>query len=174
MKSKSYTRKVHRRHRGGGYGFGGSILSDVGGAGAGNANWVSDTGKDCGAVAGRAGNNLAGGRRRRMSRRHRGGMVSNAQLADRGGQNKMGGRRRGGQHKMMTRRKTKEHIKKMEEESEERWKAIRERAAAPAPRRSPRLTKKGGAYVDYAQQAPRTGYGFNGQGVAGTSDTIPY
>ena len=175
MKSKSHTRKVHRRHRGGGYGFGGSILSDVGGAGAGNADWVSDTGKDCGAVAGRAGNNLAGGRRRRMSRRHRGGMVSNAQLADRGGQNKMGGRRYGGTHKMMTRTKTKKHIEELKKEFDAMYKAIEKRAAAaPAPRRSPRLTKKGGAYVDYAQQAPRTGYGFNGQGVAGTSDTIPY
>lgn len=172
MKSKRHTRKVHRRHRGGGYGFGGSILSDVGGAGAGNVNWVSDTGKDCGALAGRAGNDLTGGRRRRVSRK--GGMLSNAQLADRGGQNKMGGRRRGGQHKMMTRTKTKKRDEETRKEIDAMYKAIEKRAAAPAPRRSARLTKKGGAYVDYAQQAPRTGYGFNGQGVAGTSDTIPY
>lgn len=102
MKSRKHTKKTHRRHRGGGYGFGGSILSDAGGAGAGNALWSPDTSKDCGVVPGRAGNNLAGGRRRRMSRRHRGGMATNAQLADRGGQNKIGGRRR----KTLRKRKT--------------------------------------------------------------------
>lgn len=92
--------------RGGGYGFGGSVLSDVGGPNAGNAVWDSDTGKDCG-VAGRGGNNtLAGGRRRRGK--------------------KTAGRRRN--------------------------------------------RHRGGAV---ALQQPRTGYTFNGSGVAGTADTVP-
>lgn len=129
------TRRHSRKHKGAGYGFGGSILSDAGGAGAGNAKWDSSTGSDCGAVAGRGGNNLAGGKRRsRRRRHHKGGMVSNASLANRGGQHVTGGKRR----------------------------------------KTHRKSKRGGAYVDYAQTAPRTGYGFNGQGVAGTSDTIPY
>ena len=78
----------HRRHaltkKGGGYGFGGSVLSNVGGPNAGNALWDSDTAKDCG-VGDRGGNNtLAGGRRRRRSskktagrrRKHRGGTLA--------------------------------------------------------------------------------------------------
>jgi len=130
------TRRAARRHsrKGGGYGFGGSILSDAGGSNAGNAQWNNDTGKDCGAVASRGGNNLFGGRRRRRSSK-KGGMMTNAQLASRGGQNTTGGRRR---------------------------KTIRRRK------------HRGGAYVDLAQQAPRTGYTFTGQGVAGTADTVAY
>jgi hypothetical protein len=66
-KSKKQTRK----HRGGGYGFGGSILgSNANSAGAGNVDWKS-TGGECGS-AGRGGNDtLAGGRRRRRSSRSR-------------------------------------------------------------------------------------------------------
>jgi len=93
MARKHHTKKAkagrrHRRHtlkvRGGGYGFGGSVISDVGGPNAGNALWNSDTGKDCG-IAGRGGNNtLAGGRRRRgkgkktagRRRRHVGGTMA--------------------------------------------------------------------------------------------------
>lgn len=101
-----------KTRRGGGYGFGGSILSDAGGSGAGNALWNSDTSKDCGTVA-------RGGKRRK-----RGGAVTNESLYNRGG-NHTGGR-----------------------------------------------TRKGGA--DLAQVAPRTGYTFNGSGVAGTANTIPY
>jgi len=76
---------VRRVRRGGGYGFGGSILSDAGGANAGAALWDSKPGS-CGTggdVVNRGGNNtLAGGRRRRRQkrkvtrrrhRRHRGG-----------------------------------------------------------------------------------------------------
>ena len=86
--STKKVKKAGRRtaKRGGGYGFGGSVLSDVGGPNAGNALWDSDTGKDCG-VAGRGGNNtLAGGRRRRRGkgkktvagrrRKHRGGALA--------------------------------------------------------------------------------------------------
>lgn len=127
------TRRHTRKHRGAGYGFGGSILSDSGGSNAGNAQWNSDTGKDCAISGTRGGNNLVGGRRRRRKTR-RGGMMTNAQLASRGGQNVTGGRRR----------------------------------------RSMRRRKHGGAYVDLAQQAPRTGYTFTGNGVAGTADTVPY
>ncbi len=134
MKTRHRTLRRSRKHKGAGYGFGGSILSDAGGSNAGNAEWVSDTGRDCGSVAGRAGNNLAGGRRRRRKSLKKGGNVSNASLTGRGGNNVTGGRRR---------RHTRKH-------------------------------HKGGAYVDMAQQAPRTGYGFNGTGVAGTSNTIPY
>lgn len=129
------TRRLTRKHRGAGYGFGGSILSNDGGSNAGNAQWNSDTGKDCSASVSRAGNGFAGGKRRSSRRKNRkGGMLSNASLAGRGGQNTTGGRRR----------------------------------------KTHRRRKVGGAYVDLAVQAPRTGYGFNGQGVAGTSNTIPY
>jgi hypothetical protein len=120
MVRKHHTKKVAGRRRrrsltqtqkrGGGYGFGGSVLSNVGGPNAGNAVWDSDTGKDCG-VAGRGGNNtLAGGRRR-----------------GRGKGKKTAGRRRSRKH-------------------------------------------RGGAV---ALQQPRTGYTFNGSGVAGTADTVP-
>lgn len=59
---------VRRRKRiGGSYGFGGSILSNAGGANAGAAQWNKQAGECGGAdVANRGGNNtLAGGRRRR-------------------------------------------------------------------------------------------------------------
>lgn len=111
LTKKTKPSRRHRRHRrralltkkGGGYGFGGSVLSDVGGPNAGSARWDSDTSKDC-STGNRGGNNtLAGGRRRRnkdkRTRRHRGGMI--------------------------------------------------------------------------ALQQPRTGYTFNGSGVAGTADTVP-
>lgn len=76
-----------RRHRGGSYGFGGSILGDAGGTNAGAAEWKTQGG-ECGGgadVANRGGNNtLAGGRRRRRNkggrrtrrRRHRGGNLA--------------------------------------------------------------------------------------------------
>jgi hypothetical protein len=75
--------RSRRVRRGGGYSFGGSILSDAGGANAGAALWGTNAGS-CGTggdVVNRGGNNtLAGGRRRRRQkrnkrtrRRHRGG-----------------------------------------------------------------------------------------------------
>ena len=81
-KVKKARRRAHTK-KGGGYGFGGSVLSNVGGPNAGNALWDSDTAKDCG-VGNRGGNNtLAGGRRRRHSkktagrrRKHRGGTLA--------------------------------------------------------------------------------------------------
>jgi hypothetical protein len=64
-KVKKAGRRRHTMKKGGGYGFGGSVLSNVGGPNAGNALWDSDTSKDCG-MGNRGGNNtLAGGRRRR-------------------------------------------------------------------------------------------------------------
>lgn len=65
-------RSRHASRRGGGYGFGGSILSDAGGTNAGAALWGTNPGS-CGTgadVVNRGGNNtLAGGRRRRRQKR---------------------------------------------------------------------------------------------------------
>jgi len=61
-----------RKHRGGSYGFGGSILGDAGGTNAGAAMWKTQGG-ECGGseVANRGGNNtLAGGRRRRRNKKN--------------------------------------------------------------------------------------------------------
>lgn len=87
-KSKgSNTAGRRRKHRGGSYGFGGSILGDAGGTNAGAAEWKTQGGECGGAdVASRGGNNtLAGGRRRRRNKggrktrrrhRHRGGNLA--------------------------------------------------------------------------------------------------
>ena len=82
------TKKVagrRRKHsvRGGGYGFGGSILGDAGGTNAGAAQWnQGSTGCGGASVASRGGNNtLAGGRRKR---RH-GGRVTRRRKYRRGG-----------------------------------------------------------------------------------------
>jgi hypothetical protein len=113
MARKHTLKKAGRRHRrsrtakrGGGYSFGGSLLSNAGGPNAGNVQWNNHMGSDCGAdLQGRGGNNQAGGRRRRRKtvagRRHR--------------------------------------------------------------------SRRGGSL---ALQQPRTGYTFNGSGVAGTADTV--
>ena len=64
---KTRTRKHSRR--GGGYGFGGSILSDAGGANAGNVQWNPDTSQDCGIDAYRGGNGaFAGGVRNDLTK----------------------------------------------------------------------------------------------------------
>ncbi len=140
---KTRTRKHVRR--GGGYGFGGSILSDAGGANAGNVQWNPDTSQDCGIDANRGGNGaFAGGRRKRRTkkskkskrhtRRRRGGAVSNESLAGRGGNNTMAGG-----------------------------------SYAPVSSAESRATQLNPALI---QSAPRTGYTFNGSGVAGTADTV--
>lgn len=68
------SRRRRRSQRGRGYGFGGSILSDAGGANAGSPMWNNVAGSDCG-MSNRGGNNtLAGGRRRRRKTRRIGGM----------------------------------------------------------------------------------------------------
>ena len=146
----------HRRktRKGGGYGFGGSILADAGGANAGNALIKSDTSQDCGVDSNRGGNGAFAGGKRRKTRR--GGAVSNESLMGRGGNNPMGGRRR---------RKTRRGGSITAE--------LNNRGGNGGGRRR-RTRKRGGAYVDLAVQAPRTGYSFNGEGVGGTANTIPY
>jgi hypothetical protein len=150
--------KHHRKTRkGGGYGFGGSILADAGGSNAGNAQWNSDTSQDCTVDSNRGGNGtFAGGKRRRMTRK--GGAVSNESLMGRGGNNTTGGRRR--------RHKTRKGGSITAE--------LGNRGGNGGGRRKRMTRKRGGAYVDLAVQAPRTGFSFNGQGVAGTADTIRY
>ena len=88
-RSRKHTKKAGRRRtvkRGGGYGFGGSILSNAGSPNAGSALWNNQAGSDCGAnLQGRGGNNMTGGRRRRgkgkgktagRRRRYRGGTLA--------------------------------------------------------------------------------------------------
>lgn len=135
MKPRTHKRKLRR---GGGYGFGGSILGDQGGANAGNTLWAPDTSKDCYTGSDRGGNGrFAGGKRTKKNRKRRGGAISNASLNDRGGNHTMGGRRR-------------------------------------------RRNRRGGNLQAYQtnpamiQQAPRTGYTFDGSGVAGTANTVMY
>lgn len=136
-----------RRHslskkRGGGYGFGGSIL-DGSSSNSANVKWDSDTGKDCGAGTDRGGNGFVGGKRRR----HRGGQVDDSteekppapptlspdvqrtlkSIATSGGR-----RRRGGKS-----------------------------------RRTRRKYKGGG---DLAQNVPRANYSFQGDGTKGLVD----
>lgn len=61
--------KRTRKQRGRGYGFGGSILAGASGSNAGNPQWNTTAGSDCG-MPNRGGNNtLAGGRRRRHRQR---------------------------------------------------------------------------------------------------------
>jgi hypothetical protein len=147
--------KLRRKTRkGGGYGFGGSILADAGGSNAGNAQWNSDTSQDCTVDSNRGGNGAFAGGKRRKTRR--GGAVSNESLMGRGGNNTTGGRRR---------RKTRKGGSITAE--------LNNRGGNGGGRRR-RTRKRGGAYVDLAVQAPRTGFSFNGQGVAGTADTIRY
>ena len=88
-RNRTVKRRRHRGRRGGGYGFGGSILSDAGGANAGAARWDGgSTGCGGAEVAGRGGNNtLAGGRRRR---RNKGGRRTRRRRSSlRGGDPKM-------------------------------------------------------------------------------------
>lgn len=162
MARKMRTKRNNRR--GGGYGFGGSIMPNVSGSGAGNALW-SSTGGECGVA--RVGNNdlQEGGRRRRRRKLTRsmsktGGStdveVGNANyggagatdggepaaVQGRGGNERVGGRRR---------RHSKKHGKK-------------------SKRRSTR--RRGGGSV-LALQQPISGYTFNGNGAAGIADAVP-
>jgi hypothetical protein len=86
-RGRKHTKKAGRRRsvkRGGGYGFGGSILSNPGSPNAGSALWNNQAGSDCGAnLPARGGNNMTGGRRRRGKgkktagrRRYRGGNLA--------------------------------------------------------------------------------------------------
>jgi len=160
MKSRHSSRRHHpRRHsrkrptrRGGGYGFGGSILSDAGGANAGNAQWNPDTAQDCAIDANRGGNGAFAG----------GALPANASLSGRGGNNPAGGRRRGGATMTSSlyatrggntggRRRTRRYRR-------------RHRGGQLSTSLNPALI----------QQAPRTGYTFDGSGVAGTPDPVRY
>jgi hypothetical protein len=149
-------RRSHRKtRRGGGYGFGGSILSDAGGSNAGNALWNPDTSQDCTIDAYRGGNGAFAGGRRRKGKKTRGGQmcggqVSNESLDGRGGNNPSSGgrrrrslRRRGGQ--------------------------TRGGAYAPVSGTESRAIQLNPALI---QSAPRTGYTFDGSGVAGTVDPV--
>lgn len=142
-------RRSHRKtRRGGGYGFGGSILSDAGGSNAGNAQWNPDTSQDCAIDAYRGGNGaFAGGRRRRhVKKSRRGGAISNESLDGRGGNNpSSGGRRRRGK------------------------KSRKGGAYAPVSGAESRATQLNPALI---QSAPRTGYTFDGSGVGGTPDPV--
>lgn len=150
--------KHHRKTRkGGGYGFGGSILADAGGSNAGNVQWNSDTSQDCTVDSNRGGNGAFAGGKRRKTRR--GGAVTNESLMGRGGNNTTGGRRR-------RKNKTRKGGSITAE--------LNNRGGNGGGRRKKMTRKRGGAYVDLAVQAPRTGYSFNGEGVGGTANTIPY
>lgn len=158
-------KKTVRKHRGGGYGFGGSIFGDnANAAGAGNAQW-NNTGGECGVQ--RAGNDdlptlgpKVGGRRRSRSRRNRrsskrggaadpladvaknGGAGSSGDvdtLNGRGGNQIQGGRRR--------RRSSKRDGKRG------------------------RRTMKGGSTLAFQQ--PPTSYTFTGAGAGGIADAVP-
>ena len=154
MPRKTAKTMKRRRHRGGGYGFGGSILDNVAGAGAGNVDW-KPTGGECGVA--RAGNNdlpslqpTVGGRRRR--RTLRGG--SNCSSTGGDAHEVMGGRRR---------RNSK-------------------RGSKRGGKRGRRTMKGGGQQLSPARypndstlalQQPRTGYTFTGAGAGGIADAVP-
>ena len=151
MKTRHRHHRRRHSHKGAGYGFGGSILSNDGGANAGNVLWEPNSGgfdPMKGADSYRGGNGAFAGGRRRTRRRHRGGDPSS-----RGGNNAgayvhiplSGGRRR------KTRRTRRRH--------------------------------RGGTLSDVQlrvgqldppliQGAQRTGYTFNGSGVAGMPDPV--
>jgi len=148
---------MKRSRRGGGYGFGGSILENQAGANAGNVEWKS-TGGECGAA--RVGNDdlpKLGGRRHRYGRTLRGGssdaaggagaMDSGVPAADqgRGGNEYKGGRRR--RNRRVSKKSLRRHGRR-------------------------RSTLKGGSNT-LALQQPRASYTFNGNGAAGISDAVP-
>ena len=84
---RSQSKRGGRNHRGGSYGFGGSILGDAGGTNAGAAEWKTQGG-ECGGpdVASRGGNNtLAGGRRRRRNNKKNGRKTRRRRRSYRGG-----------------------------------------------------------------------------------------
>ena len=157
-------RRGRKARRGGGYSFEGGLL-DASAANGGNPGWGNNTGSDCGAVVGRGGNDMAGGKRgrrggaalpavpgpdpppshggtRRRRRRHRGGNAANDALTTGRGGNATGGRR--------SRRSRRRH-------------------------RGGNAPYMGGnaQNPDLAQQVPRTNYSFGGDGVAGMINWVP-
>ena len=147
-RNKKHNRRT-RRKRGGSYGFGGSILGDAGGTGAGNALW-NNMGGECGAP--RIGNNveMMGGRRRKR-RTLRGG--SSCRAAEGAGVEMMGGRRRS-RRKQPRRRRSSRRSQRGGSE--------------PAPFHS-----SGGSDPRMALHQPRAGYTFTGAGAGGIADAVP-
>ena len=147
-RNKKHTCRT-RRKRGGGYGFGGSILGDAGGTGAGNAVW-NNTGGECGAP--RVGNDspITGGRRRKR-RTLRGG--SSCRAAEGAGVEIMGGRRRS------------------------RRKQPRRRRSRRSQRGGEYATVEpsdgSGSDPHMALQQQRAGYTFTGAGAGGIADAVP-
>ena len=158
MPRKTAKTMKRRRHRGGGYGFGGSILDNVAGAGAGNVDWKPTSG-ECGVA--RGGNNdlaplqpVAGGRRRSRRRVGGGDPADNNNSGRGGNQAVAGGRRR--------RRNSKRGGKR---------------------RHSRRRTMKGGSQQlspaefpggnTLALQQSRTSYTFDGSGYGGMANAVP-
>ena len=165
--------KKTRRHgtRGGGYGFGGSILADAGGANAGSALWNSSTGADCGVSSDRGGNGMFAGGRRRTRRSRRGGNPLNASLYGRGG-NHAGG----GKPKKLTqkaKKKKEREVRQFRKRGGSITAELGGRGGNGGSRRRGGSRGGNGSDVDLAQMSPRTGYAFDGTGIAGTPNTIP-
>ena len=151
MKTRHRHHRRRHSHKGAGYGFGGSILSNDGGANAGNVLWNPNSdGFDPmkGADSYRAGNGAFAGGRRRTRRRHRGG-----DLSSRGGNNAGAYVHTplSGVCRRKTRRTRRRHRGGMLSEAQ---------------------LRAGGLNPALVQGAPRTGYTFNGSGVAGMSDPV--
>lgn len=154
--TKKTMKKGGRKHRGGGYGFGGSILgNNPNSSGAGNAQWNS-TGGECGS-AGRGGNDtLAGGRRR--SRKMKGGN-SPLDVNESHAENDL----------------SRLPAENQEYKATEDSKAVggrRRRSSKKSKRRrgGKRRTMKGGTL---ALQQPRAGYSFDGSGAGGMANAVP-
>jgi hypothetical protein len=161
--------KKTRRHgtRGGGYGFGGSILADAGGANAGSALWDQNTGTDCGVSSDRGGNGTFAGGRRRTRKTRRGGNVLNSSLAGRGGNNVAGG------GKSKKKKREEAYMRRFRKRGGSITGGLNNRGGNGGSRK--RGGSRGGNDVgaDLAQMSPRSGYTFDGTGVGGTANTIP-
>jgi ribosomal protein S18 len=144
--------------KGGGYGFGGSILNQSA-PNAGNAMWTPESGAtingpyggDCSKDNYRGGNNMTGG----------------SDDYKRGGNNPvgsvLGGRRRKSRKAKKTRRTKRRHTRRR-----------RMMGGNPADYQSDVTLRAYQTNPAMIQHSPRTGYSFDGEGVAGTADTIPY
>ena len=185
-----------RRHskRGGGYGFGGSLL-DGSSSNSGNTLWKSDTGSDCGSSTARGGNGFTGGRRRRLQG---GQLVPPTPQSD--STSSVGGRRRRLQGGQLVPPDTSDAPKdvlnalKTTGGRRRRHKGGQDASAVPPPppaagglfsqlastvkstvgarRRKggkSRRRYKGGGH-DLAQNVPRANYSFQGEGTRGLAD----
>ena len=136
--------------RGGGYSFAGGLFGNntTDGRG-GNPGWSNDTGKDCGAVAGRGGNDMMGGRRRRR----RGGMVPDPPPSHGGRRTRRRRHRGGADNASLT----------------------LNRGQGGGRRRTRRRggNRGGNGNPDLAQQVPRANYSFQGSGERGIPNYAP-